>query len=127
MDADGQPVSHPGAGLHRQPQHHGAAGCADPLEPAAGDTTGKPTPKLTASGTPPTGVTFTDNGDDTGSFTGTSATTSSGTYKLTLTATNSAGNATQQYMLTVGPYKTDLQASISGPTQAPATPPPPTP
>ncbi|MFG2795015.1 putative Ig domain-containing protein [Streptomyces sp. NPDC048419] len=83
-------------------------------------TTGTPTPTLKEAGTLPKGVSFKDNGDGTGSFTGTPATTSSGSYKLTLTATNSAGSATQTYTLVVGPYKADLKASLAGPAHGTA-------
>src|SRR6266852_1222638 len=48
-------------------------------------TTGAPTPILTETGALPSGVTFKDNGNGTGTLSGTPATGSGGTYVLTLT------------------------------------------
>ncbi|MCE7949766.1 MAG: hypothetical protein DYH18_01495 [Xanthomonadales bacterium PRO7] len=63
-------------------------------------TTGFPTPALTVSGTLPSGVTFTDNGNGTATLSGTA--TVSGTYNLTITASNgTAPDATQPFTLTV--------------------------
>ncbi len=62
-------------------------------------TTGTPAPSLTESGTLPTGVTFVDNGNGTATLSGTA--TTAGTYTLTITATNSAGTATQSLTLSV--------------------------
>ena len=64
--------------------------------------TGAPTPSLVESGALPSGVTFTDNGNGTGTLGGTPAVGSDGTYDLTLTATNGVGSpATQSFALTV--------------------------
>jgi len=62
-------------------------------------TSGYPAASLTETGVLPTGVTFTDNGNGTGTLGGTP--TSGGTFTFTLTATNSVGTATQTFTLTV--------------------------
>jgi hypothetical protein len=63
--------------------------------------TGFPTPALTESGTLPTGVSFTDNGNGTGKLAGTPAANQGGTYVLTFTASNAAGTSAQTFTLTV--------------------------
>jgi hypothetical protein len=63
------------------------------------NTTGYPTAAL-SNGTLPTGVSFSDNGNGTGSLSGSTAIVA-GTYPITLTATNSAGATTQNFTLTV--------------------------
>jgi hypothetical protein len=64
-------------------------------------TTGSPTPSLTEAGALPSGVTFVDNGNGTGTLSGIAATT--GTYPITLTASNGVGtNAMQSFTLTIG-------------------------
>jgi hypothetical protein len=64
-------------------------------------TTGSPTPSLTESGGLPSGVTFTDNGNGTGTLAGT--TTATGIYNISLTAHNGADpDALQNFTLTVG-------------------------
>jgi hypothetical protein len=63
---------------------------------------GFPTPALSKTGTLPSGVTFTDNGNGTATITGTPAAGSGGSYSLTITASNSISpNATQNFTLTV--------------------------
>lgn len=63
-------------------------------------TTGVPAPALSVSGSLPSGVTFTDNGNGTASLSGTS--TASGTYNLTIIASNGAApDATQAFTLVV--------------------------
>jgi hypothetical protein len=62
-------------------------------------TTGYPAPSLTRTGALPMGVTFTDNGNGTATISGTP--TSIGTFNTTIKATNSTGNATQAFALTV--------------------------
>ena len=65
-------------------------------------TTGSPTPSLSTSGTPPSGVPFVDNGDGTGTLAGEAAAGTAGTYNLTLSATNGVGSpATQAFTLSV--------------------------
>jgi hypothetical protein len=62
--------------------------------------TGRPRPTLSVTGALPSGVTFTDNGDGTGSLAGTP--TRGGSYPLTLTARNGAQpDAVQSFTLTV--------------------------
>ena len=63
-------------------------------------TTGEPVPALSEVGTLPSGITFTDNGNGTATITGTPATGSGGTYPFTVGATNSAGSASQAFVLT---------------------------
>jgi large repetitive protein len=75
------------------------------LQSAAGSftvtTTGLPTPALTESGTLPSGVMFTDNGNGTGTLAGTPASGTTGAYSITFTASNSAGSTTQSFTLTI--------------------------
>jgi uncharacterized repeat protein (TIGR01451 family) len=70
-------------------------------------TTGFPTGAsmdLSSSGSLPSGVTFTDNGDGTATLAGTAAFGSANSYPLTFTANNGvAPNATQNFTLTVKP------------------------
>jgi uncharacterized delta-60 repeat protein len=64
--------------------------------------TGVPTPTITVSGTLPTSVTFTDNGNRTATLAGTPAAGTAGLYPLTFTASNSTPpNATQSFRLLV--------------------------
>jgi len=61
---------------------------------------GSPAPTISESGSLPPGVTFSDNGDGTGSLTGTP--TASGSFPVTFTANNGVGvDATQSFTLTV--------------------------
>jgi hypothetical protein len=63
-------------------------------------STGSPTPALAVTGTLPTGVNFTDNGDGTGTLSGTPS--SGGVFPLTVTASNGVGTpSTQHFVLTV--------------------------
>jgi large repetitive protein len=65
-------------------------------------TTGYPTASLSEIGTLPTGVTFVDNGNGTGSLSGTAAAASTGIYNFNITASNGVTpNATQSFTLTV--------------------------
>jgi hypothetical protein len=65
-------------------------------------TTGTPTPSLVETGALPSGVTFTDNGNGTGTLSGTPATGTASSYPLVFTATNGIGTpATQNFTLTV--------------------------
>ena len=65
-------------------------------------STGNPTPALSAIGTLPSGVTFVDNGDGTGTLAGTPAAGSGGTYIVILGATNGTGSpASETFTLTV--------------------------
>ena len=65
-------------------------------------TRGFPKPTLTKTGTLPSGVSFTDNGNGTATLSGTPAAGTGGNYSLTITASNGiGGNATQTFTLTV--------------------------
>jgi hypothetical protein len=65
-------------------------------------TTGSPTPSLSESGTLPIGISFTDNGNGTGTLSGTPAAGTGGTYGISFTAQNGVSpNATQSFTLTV--------------------------
>lgn len=66
-------------------------------------TIGVPLPSITVtSGTLPTGLSFTDDGDGTARIWGTPATGEGGVYTLTITASNGElPNATQEFTLTV--------------------------
>ncbi len=62
--------------------------------------TGAPTPALTESGNLPAGLTFTDQGNGTALVAGTPAAGTGGSYPITITATSTAGTATQSFTLT---------------------------
>ena len=65
-------------------------------------TSGSPSPSLSEVGALPTGITFADNGDGTGTLSGTPAATTGGTYSLTFSAHNTtAPDASQVFTLTV--------------------------
>ena len=69
-------------------------------------TSGAPDAALTRTGTLPSGLSFKDNGDGTATISGTAANSAappagSSPYSFTLKATNSAGNASQSFTLTV--------------------------
>lgn len=67
-------------------------------------STGFPAPSVGAAGALPGGVTFTDNGDGTGTLAGTAAPGAAGVYPLALTADNGVGTpAGQSFALTVQP------------------------
>jgi len=76
-------------------------------------TTGAPTPTLTTSALP-AGVTFHDNGNNTGTLSGTNSVVPF-SYGITFTATNSAGTATQTFTLVVSAQSTP---TITAPTTA---------
>ncbi len=78
-------------------------------------TSGHPTPTLTESGTLPSGVTFTDNGDGTATLAGTPTAAAPGTYPVTVTAANGTTPATQSFTLTVlGTAPTPTTADLTG-------------
>jgi hypothetical protein len=82
-------------------------------------TTGYPAPALAISGdTLPSGVTFVDNGDGTGTLKGTPASGTAHTYNLTFTASNSVlPNAVQSFTLTVvAAPLTSITVTPSGPS-----------
>src|SRR5439155_4113170 len=62
-------------------------------------SSGSPTSALSESGALPAGVSFVDNHDGSAVLTGTP--TAGGTFNLTISATNAAGNTTQNFVLTV--------------------------
>ncbi len=64
--------------------------------------TGKPTPALTVVGDFPAGITFTDNGDGTGTLAGTPGANTVGTYAMVFTADkNKPHHTSQNFTLTV--------------------------
>ena len=70
------------------------------------ETAGSPTPTIARTGTFPGGLTFTDNGNGTATLSGTPAASAAepaqtASYPLSLTATNSEGKATQNFVLKV--------------------------
>jgi hypothetical protein len=79
-------------------------------------TTGTPTPSLTESGSLPSGVTFTDNGNGTATLSGTPAASMAGTYDLTLTATSGTNTFNQNFTLTVqdAPKITSATSAVFG-------------
>ncbi len=65
-------------------------------------TSGGPIPTISRTGTLPSGITFTDNGDGTGTLAGTPALGTIGTYPLTFTAQNGASpDAIQNFTISV--------------------------
>ena len=65
-------------------------------------STGNPTDALSETGSLPTGVTFVDNGDGTGTLSGTPAPGTGGSYPITFGASNGVGSpASQSFTLTV--------------------------
>ena len=77
-------------------------------------TTGFPVPSLSKSGALPSGVTFVDNGDGTGTLSGTPAAGSSGSYSLTFTAYNGVGSdSTQSFTLVVAPDNRPPTATVT--------------
>lgn len=65
-------------------------------------STGTPTASLSESGTLPSGVTFTDNGNGTATLSGTAPAGSQGSYPVTITAHSSFGqDTTQSFTLTI--------------------------
>ena len=88
-------------------------------------TMGTPTPSLTESGALPSGVTFKDNGNGTGTLSGTPASGTGGTYSLTFTASNGVGTpANQSFTLTVNLVAAPSIANLSttsGPVGTPVT------
>ena len=90
-------------------------------------TTGLPTPSLSESGSLPAGVTFTDNGNGTGTLQGTPAPAASGSFNLSFTAQNGLSpNAVQSFTLVLGQVSTMvaarfLEQSSWGPTPATIT------
>ena len=68
--------------------------------PVGFTTTGTPQATLSASALP-SGVTFTDNGDGTGTLAGTPAVGTGGDYTITITGTNEAGSGTKDIVLTI--------------------------
>jgi hypothetical protein len=63
--------------------------------------TGFPAPSLVQAGTLPSGITWVDNGNGTGTLSGIPAAGTGGGYPLTFTATNGSGSAVQNFTLTV--------------------------
>ena len=80
------------------------------------NTTGAPAPALAEAGALPQGLTWTDNHNGTATLAGTPGVGTGGVYKLTVTATNSGGTATQAFTLTV-----DQAPSVTSAATATAT------
>jgi hypothetical protein len=74
-------------------------------------TTGFPTSSITQTGKLPKGVGFADNHNDTGTLSGTS--TIAGMFNVEFSATNNAGNAKQNFTLTVQKANTGIALSSS--------------
>ena len=85
-------------------------------------TGGVPTPTISESGSLPTGVGFTDNGNGTAALSGTPATGTHGSYPITIGASNGVGSpASQSFTLTVSaPVPNDFSIT-SAPTSATVT------
>ena len=64
-------------------------------------TTGFPTPYFTVTGNLPTGVTFVDNGNGTGTLEGTPIAGTGNTYTLTINAINTLGTVSQTFTFVV--------------------------
>ena len=82
-------------------------------------TQGPPPVTLTATGTLPADVTFTDNGDGTATLAGTPAAGTDGTYPLTFTADNGIGPpVVQNFTLTVGKTSQTITFTSTAPADA---------
>lgn len=68
--------------------------------PQAFSATGSPQPTLSATGLP-NGVTFTDNGNGTGTLAGTPGSGTGGVHSITVKATNEAGSDSETFTLTI--------------------------
>ncbi|MBO0838522.1 MAG: putative Ig domain-containing protein, partial [Actinobacteria bacterium] len=84
-------------------------------------TTGYPNPALTETGALPTGLTFTDNSNGTGTISGTPPSGSAGSYPVTISASNGQGNATQNLTITVSASAAPSITSAASATFAPGT------
>lgn len=65
------------------------------------EANGYPTPSLSESGTLPSGLAFTDNGDGTGDISGTPAVGTGGRYPVTITANSSQGGDSETFNVKV--------------------------
>lgn len=74
--------------------------------------TGSPQPTLSATGLP-TGITFTDNGNGTGTLAGTPGAGTGGVHSITVKATNEAGSGTKTFTLTI-----NQAPALAGPAAA---------
>jgi hypothetical protein len=63
-------------------------------------TTGVPAPAISETGALPAGLTFVDNHNGTATLAGTAAAGTGGSYPITISATSTAGTATQAFTLT---------------------------
>ena len=79
-------------------------------------TSGYPIPSLTQPGSLPSGLSFTDNGNGTGTIFGTPDAGTGGIYPITIAATNPLGSSSQAFTLTVRQPPT-----ITSPASAQAT------
>ena len=82
-------------------------------------TVGLPAPALTETGTLPSGITFTDNGNGTATVAGTPASGTVGAHVITITATNGVGTpASQSFTLSVngtgGLFSGKVTCAVSG-------------
>jgi hypothetical protein len=84
------------------------------------NTTGAPAPALAEAGALPQGLTWTDNHNGTATLAGTPGVGTGGVYKLTVTATNSGGTATQAFTLTVDQAPAITSAATSTATHGKA-------
>ncbi|MGO9752579.1 MAG: putative Ig domain-containing protein [Solirubrobacteraceae bacterium] len=74
---------------------------------------GYTTPMLVESGTLPSGVSFTDNGNGTAKIAGVPAVGSGGAHTITITATNALGTATQSFTLKIDEAPTVTSAATA--------------
>ncbi|HEY8301486.1 MAG TPA: putative Ig domain-containing protein [Jatrophihabitans sp.] len=73
---------------------------------------------LTETGSLPSGLSFQDKGDGTATVAGTPDDGTAGTYPLMITATNSAGQATQTFSLSVGLVAQTIEFTSTPPSPA---------
>ena len=76
-------------------------------------TSGFPTPVFSSTGTLPSGVTLTDEGDGTAILSGSPAAGSVGNYPISITVSSSSGNMTQNFTLSVGLSATIIAADMA--------------
>ncbi len=78
-------------------------------------TTGVPANSISESGTLPTGLSLTNNGNDTATLSGTPS--EAGTFDITITASDSNGSANQSFTLTVNQASQTISFTSTAPSE----------
>ena len=86
------------------------------------NTTGAPDATITETGSLPSGLTFTDNGDGTATISGTPGASTANSYTLQITASNGVSPAaTQTLTLTVNAPNADLSVAVTDDSATPGS------